>query len=185
MFRAPSTPKSRHAQSRVDTPARPSESSPPVAGGSSCISRERASRLPAGTSRSRAAVRRLAAGLLLVVAGLLGVSAAAQAQTTYVSNIGQTLGTRVFTNPSCGVYTGSGSGVSAFMLPPNQSAEFLRLRSSTLSGLCSRPTCQSMARQSRRNGCKPALLGTVVLGNPALTRRPKWKSRILSPVEAP
>ena len=48
------------------------------------------------------------------------------------------LGTRVFTNPSCGVYTGPGSGVSAFMLPPNQSAEFLRLRSSTLSGLYSR-----------------------------------------------
>ena len=62
-------------------PRRPPESYRPVAGGSSCISRERPSRLPAGTSRSRAAVRRLAAGLLLVVAGLLGVSAAAQAQT--------------------------------------------------------------------------------------------------------
>ena len=36
-------------------------------------------------------MRRLAAGLLLAVAGLLGVSAAAQAQTTYVSNIGQAL----------------------------------------------------------------------------------------------
>ena len=73
------------------SPRRPSESSPPGAGGSSCISRERPSRLPAGTSRSRAAVRRLAAGLLLAVAGLLGVSATAQAQTTYVSNIGETL----------------------------------------------------------------------------------------------
>ena len=57
------------------SPRRPSESSPPGAGGSSCTSRERPSRLPAGTSRSRAAVRRLAAGLLLAVAGLLGVSA--------------------------------------------------------------------------------------------------------------
>ena len=55
------------------------------------LSKERPSRLLAGTSRSRAAVRRLAAGLLLAVAGLLGVSAAAQAQTTYVSNIGQAL----------------------------------------------------------------------------------------------
>ena len=64
-----------------------------AAGGSSCTSRERASRLPAGTSRSRAAVRRLAAGLLLVVAGLLGVSTAAHAQTTLVSNIGQTVST--------------------------------------------------------------------------------------------
>ena len=72
-------------------PRRPPESSPSGAGGSSCTSRERASRLLAGTSRSRAEVRRLAAGLLLVVAGLLGVSAAAQAQTTYVSNIGQTV----------------------------------------------------------------------------------------------
>ena len=34
-------------------------------------------------------MRRLAAGLLLVVAGLLGVSAAAHAQTTLVSNTGQ------------------------------------------------------------------------------------------------
>ena len=92
LFRAPSTPKSRHAQSRVDTPARPSASSPPVAGEFSSASKERASRLPADTSWSCAAVRRRAAGLLLVVAGLLGVSAAAQAQTTtYVSNIGQAL----------------------------------------------------------------------------------------------
>ena len=81
LFRAPSTPKSRHAQSRVDRPARPSESSPPVAGEFSSASKERASRRPAETSWSRAAVRRLAVGLLLVVAGLLGVSAAAQAQT--------------------------------------------------------------------------------------------------------
>ena len=75
----------------VPSPRRPSESSPPVAGEFSSASKERASRLPADTSWSRAAVRRLAAGLLLVVAGLLGVSAAAQAQTTYVSNIGQAL----------------------------------------------------------------------------------------------
>ena len=70
-------------------PRRPPASSPPGAGGSSCISRERASRLLAGTSWSRAAVRRLAAGMLLVVAGLLGVSTAAHAQTTLVSNTGQ------------------------------------------------------------------------------------------------
>ena len=70
-------------------PRRPPESSRPVAGGSSCISRERPSRLPADTSWSRAAVRRLAGGMLLVVAGLLGVSTAAHAQTTLVSNTGQ------------------------------------------------------------------------------------------------
>ena len=70
-------------------PRRLPESSRPGAGGSSCISKERPSRLPAGTSRSRAAVRRLAAGMLLVVAGLLGVSTAANAQTTLVSNTGQ------------------------------------------------------------------------------------------------
>ena len=72
-------------------PRRLPESSRPGAGESSCISKERPSRLPAGTSRSRAAVRRLAAGLLLVVAGLLGVSTAAHAQTTLVSNTGQTI----------------------------------------------------------------------------------------------
>ena len=65
------------------------ESSRPVAGEFSSASKERASRLLAGTSWSRAAVRRLAAGLLLVVAGLLGVSTAAHAQTTLVSNTGQ------------------------------------------------------------------------------------------------
>ena len=70
-------------------PRRPPASSRPVAGEFSSASKERASRLPADTSWSRAAVRRLAAGLLLVVAGLLGVSAAAQAQTTLVSNTGQ------------------------------------------------------------------------------------------------
>ena len=74
-------------------PRRLPESSRPVAGGSSSASKERASRLPADTSWSRAAVRRLAAGLLLVVAGLLGVSTAAHAQTTLVSNIGQTVST--------------------------------------------------------------------------------------------
>ena len=73
-------------------PRRPPEFSRPVAGGSSCTSRERPSRLSAGTSRTRAAVRGLGAGLPLVVAGLLGVSVAAQAQI-YVSNIGQTLDT--------------------------------------------------------------------------------------------
>ena len=62
-------------------PRRLPESSRPVAGEFSSASKERASRLPADTSRSRAAVRRLAAGLLLVVAGLLGVSTAA-AQTS-------------------------------------------------------------------------------------------------------
>ena len=83
-----------HLTHRLDNesppgPRRPPESSRPVAGGSSCISRERASRLSAATSRSRAAVRRLAAGMLLVVAGLLGVSTDANAQTTLVSNTGQ------------------------------------------------------------------------------------------------
>ena len=85
------TPRRNPAPRKAGRSRRPPESSPPVAGGSSYISKERPSRLLAGTSRSRAAVRRLAAGLLLVVAGLLGVSAAAQAQTTYVSNIGQTV----------------------------------------------------------------------------------------------
>ena len=72
-------------------PRRPPASSPPVVGGSHSASGEPPSRPPAQASRSRAAVRRLATGSLLVVAGLLGVSAAAQAQITYVSNIGQTV----------------------------------------------------------------------------------------------
>ena len=84
-----------HLTHRLDNesppgPRRPPESSPPVAGGSPCTSRERASRLPAGTSRSRAAVRRLAAGLLLVVAALAAGPAAAQTTITLVSNTGQT-----------------------------------------------------------------------------------------------
>ena len=62
-------------------PRRLPESSRPVAGGSSCTSRERPSRLPAGASRARAAVRRLGAGLLLVVAGLLALPHQAEAQT--------------------------------------------------------------------------------------------------------
>ena len=68
---------------------RPPESSPSVAGGSSCISRERPSRLPAGASRPRAAVRSRAAGFLLGFAALLALPLQAEAQTTYVSNIGQ------------------------------------------------------------------------------------------------
>ena len=82
-------------------PRRPPESSPPVAGGSSSASKERASRLPADTSWSRAAVRRLAAGwsravaparhasavFLVVVAVLMAVSTAAQTPTyVFVSN---------------------------------------------------------------------------------------------------
>ena len=70
-------------------PRRLPESSRPVAGGSSCISRERPSRLPAATSRSRAAARSPAAGLLLTFLGALCVLApvlllpvAAEAQTT-------------------------------------------------------------------------------------------------------
>ena len=51
-------------------PRRPSESFPSSPGRSSSASDHRASRLSAGTSRSRAAVRRLAAGLLLVAAFL-------------------------------------------------------------------------------------------------------------------
>ena len=70
-------------------PRRPSESFPSSPGRSSSASDHRASRLSAGTSRSRAAVRRLAAGLLLVAAFLSSGGTAAQAQTTLVSNTGQ------------------------------------------------------------------------------------------------
>ena len=63
-------------------PRRPTESSPSSPGRSSSASDHRASRLSAGTSRSRAAVRRLAAGLLLLVAGLAAGPAAAQTSIT-------------------------------------------------------------------------------------------------------
>ena len=79
----------RHARLSASGSRRPPESSPSVAGGSSCISRERPSRLPAGASRPRAAVRSRAAGFLLGFAALLALPLQAEAQTTYVSNIGQ------------------------------------------------------------------------------------------------
>ena len=77
-------------------PRRLPEFSRPVAVGSSCISRERPSRLPAGTSRSHAAVRRLAAGFLLGFAALLApLPAAAQnihSTTITVASSGNTSG---------------------------------------------------------------------------------------------
>ena len=67
-------------------PRRPTESSPSSPGRSSSASDHRASRLSAGTSRSRAAVRRLAAGLLLLVAGLAAGPAAAQTSITQTAD---------------------------------------------------------------------------------------------------
>ena len=69
-------------------PRRPSESSRPVAGGSSCISRERPSRLSAALSRA-GSVACYAAGFLVAVAALLALPLQGQAQTTLVSNTGQ------------------------------------------------------------------------------------------------
>ena len=69
---------------------RPLESSPPVAGESSSTSNDRGDGLSAGTAWSRAVVRSLAAGFLLGFAALLALPLQAQAQTTLVSNTGQT-----------------------------------------------------------------------------------------------
>ena len=73
-------------------PRRPPESSPSSPGRSSSASDHRADRLSAAMAWVRAVGRRLAAGLLLLVAGLLGVSTAGQAQTltTFVSNTNET-----------------------------------------------------------------------------------------------
>ena len=70
-------------------PRRLPESSRPVAGGSSCISRERPSRLSAALSRA-GSVACYAAGFLLAVAALFALPLQAQAQTvqTLVSNTG-------------------------------------------------------------------------------------------------
>ena len=78
--------------SREPRSRRPPDSLPTVAGESSAPPNKCADRLSAAMAWVRAAVRRLAPGLLLLVAGLLGGSAAAQAQTvqTLVSNTGQT-----------------------------------------------------------------------------------------------
>ena len=93
--RHPATPPPDHTPRRNPAPPeagrsrRPPPSSPPGAGGFSSASKERASRLPADTSWSRAAARSPAAGRLLtllgplcVLAPMLLLPAAAEAQTT-------------------------------------------------------------------------------------------------------
>ena len=83
------TPRRNAAPRKAGLARRPPASSPPGAGGFSSASKERASRLLAGTSWSRAAARSPAAGLLLTLLGALCVLApvlllpvAAEAQTT-------------------------------------------------------------------------------------------------------
>ena len=83
------TPRRNAAPPKAGPARQPPASSPPGAGGFSSASKERASRLPADTSWSRAAARSPAAGLLLTLLGPLCVLApmlllpvAAEAQTT-------------------------------------------------------------------------------------------------------
>ena len=109
------TPRRNAAPRKAGLARRPPESSPPVAGEFSSASQERASRLPAETSWSRAAARSPAAGLLLTLLGPLCVLApvlllpvAAEAQTTVwsgtltVRNISGLLGcTNGFTGNYC------------------------------------------------------------------------------------